>query len=60
VTIDPKLLELLVCPKCKGDLYTEIDREGLICAQCRLEYPVRNGIPDMLAEHAMVLDREKE
>lgn len=48
--VDPKLLEILVCPKCKGKL-KEGDDE-LICNKCHLAYPVREGIPVMLISEA--------
>jgi uncharacterized protein YbaR (Trm112 family) len=52
VSLDPRLLELLVCPLTKGAL--EYDREAgeLISRQAGLAYPVRDGIPSMLPEEA--------
>ena len=50
VMIDPRLLKILVCPKCHGDLEHKDDR--LICTQCGLRYPIRDGIPVMLVEEA--------
>ena len=54
--IDPKLLEILVCPLTKGPL--RYDREGqeLISEQARLAYPIRDGIPIMLVDEARSLD----
>ena len=49
--IDPELLEILACPKCKGDLELISDK-GLCCSNCKLLYPVREGIPVMLIEEA--------
>jgi len=49
--IDPELLEILACPKCKGDLELIPDK-GLYCSSCKLLYPVREGIPIMLVEEA--------
>jgi len=50
--IDPKLLEILACPICKGDLtYREKDQK-LVCEKCRLKYPIKNDIPIMLADQA--------
>jgi len=49
--IDPELLEILACPKCKGDLEL-IPGKGLYCSNCKLLYPVREGIPVMLIEEA--------
>ena len=52
MALDKRLLEILVCPKCKGDL--EYDRENakLICNACRLAYAVKDDIPIMLVEEA--------
>lgn len=50
--LDSKLLEILACPKCKGDLNLNGKKEGLICNTCQLEYPIRDGIPVMLVEEA--------
>jgi uncharacterized protein YbaR (Trm112 family) len=51
--IDKKLLDILVCPKCKGDLDHEHNgEESLICGACRLKYRVEDGIPIMLIEEA--------
>ncbi len=50
--IDAKLLEILACPKCKGDLDLNQEKEGLVCPACQLLYPVRDGIPVMLIEEA--------
>lgn len=48
--IDERLLEILVCPKCHGKLLLKEDR--LICRECGLRYPIRDGIPVMLIEEA--------
>lgn len=56
--MDPKLLEVLVCPVCKGPLdYRKADKE-LVCKPCRLAYAIRDGIPVMLADEARVLTSE--
>lgn len=50
--IDPKLLEILACPACKGHLiYDQKDRK-LVCEKCRLKYLVRDNIPVMLVDQA--------
>ena len=52
------LMELLVCPACKGDLQLT-DRgteQTLVCRPCRLAYPVRDGIPIMLLDKALAVD----
>jgi len=50
--LDEKLLEILACPKCKGDLEYDRDNEKLICHSCRLAYRIEDGIPIMLIEEA--------
>jgi uncharacterized protein YbaR (Trm112 family) len=57
MSLAPELLEILVCPKCKGDLEhrTEGSAETLVCHACRLVYPVEDGIPIMLIDEAKPL-----
>ena len=50
--LTPQLLEILVCPACKGDLQYETNPEALSCARCRLRYRVQNDIPNMLVDEA--------
>ena len=50
--LSPDLLNLLVCPACKGDLVYEPQAETLTCNQCRLRYRVVDDIPVMLVEEA--------
>jgi uncharacterized protein YbaR (Trm112 family) len=50
--IDPKLLEILACPACKGDLKYEEKNQKLVCEKCRLKYPIKTDIPIMLADQA--------
>ncbi len=54
--IEPWLLELLVCPKCKGDLRYDKNPESLVCERDRLRYEVRDGIPILLIDEARPLD----
>ena len=54
--IDPKLLEILVCPVTKGPLEWDPEASELISRQAGLAYPVRDGIPIMLAEEARSLE----
>lgn len=55
MSLSEQLLEILVCPKCKGELdYREKEQE-LICHHCRLRYAVRDDIPIMLIEEALPL-----
>jgi uncharacterized protein len=55
-TIDPKLLEILVCPLTKGPLRYDAEAQELISDKARLAYPVRDGIPIMLVDEARSLD----
>ncbi len=55
--IDPKLLEILVCPLTKGRLEYDAERQELISRAAGLAYPIREGIPIMLPEKARKLDR---
>ena len=57
--MDPKLLELLVCPVTKGPLDYDRDRQELWSRSSRLAYPVRDGIPVMLEEEARTLSDEE-
>ena len=52
MTLDDALLEILVCPKCKGELEYREDEEALLCHACELRYPVEDGIPVMLVDEA--------
>ncbi len=51
-TIDSKLLEILACPSCKSKIVLEDDRIVCTNVQCRLRFPIRDGIPVMLVEEA--------
>lgn len=53
--LDPKLLEILVCPKCKGQIEYVAETNELICSNCRLRYEVRDDIPIMLVDEARPL-----
>lgn len=55
MTISKELLEILACPKCKGDIYLNEPKDGLICDRCRLLYEIRDGIPIMLIDEAKPL-----
>ena len=54
--VDPKLLEILVCPLTKGPLEFDREAQELISHQARLAYPIRAGIPIMLVDEARSLD----
>ena len=53
MTIDKELLEILICPNCRGEIEYRSDDELIVClGRCRYRYPVRDGIPVMLIEEA--------
>jgi uncharacterized protein YbaR (Trm112 family) len=54
--VDPKLLDLLVCPVTKGPLDYDAVRQELVSRAAKLAYPIRDGIPIMLADEARKLD----
>lgn len=58
--VDAKLLEILVCPLCKGPLVYRKEAGELVCKADRLGYPVRDGIPVMLEDEARKLPPEEE
>lgn len=58
--MDAKLLEILVCPLCKGPLIYKKSEQELVCKPCRLAYPVRDDIPVMLEDEARKLPPEEE
>ncbi len=55
-SVDPKLLEILVCPLTKTRLEYDSAKQELVSRAARLAYPIRDGIPIMLAEEARKLD----
>lgn len=55
--IDPKLLEILACPLCKTPVKLTSDGQGLTCSQCRRRYPIKDDIPIMLVDQAIIDDR---
>ena len=52
MTLAPELLDILVCPKCKGELEYRADESALLCHHCRLRYEIRDVIPVMLIDEA--------
>ena len=54
--VDPKLLEILVCPLTKGPLRYDRENQELISEQAGLAYPIRDGIPIMLVDEARTLE----
>jgi hypothetical protein len=51
--IKKELLEILCCPKCKGDIVLNESEDGLICYACKLMYPIKDDIPIMLIDEAV-------
>ncbi len=58
MAISQDLLDILACPKCKGDLRLTDEKDGLICDKCRLLYPIKDDIPVMLVDEAINLDKD--
>jgi uncharacterized protein YbaR (Trm112 family) len=58
--MDAKLLEILVCPLCKGPLVYLRERQELVCKADRLAYPITDGIPVMLEDEARKLAADEE
>jgi len=56
--VDRNLLDILVCPLCKGSLKYDKNSKELICKLCKLAYPVRDGIPIMWSEDARDLSTD--
>ncbi|MCX7724773.1 MAG: Trm112 family protein [Thermodesulfovibrio sp.] len=59
MALDEKLLEIIVCPKCKGDLIYEPEKERLICKNCSVYYPIKDDIPILLIEEAIPIEEKK-
>ncbi|MBI3249255.1 MAG: Trm112 family protein [Deltaproteobacteria bacterium] len=55
MAVSQKLLDILVCPQCKGDLEPTPAHDGLTCHACKLRYPIEDDIPIMLIEEAAQL-----
>jgi uncharacterized protein YbaR (Trm112 family) len=56
MAIDKELLDILACPKCKGDIYLTKEGNGLICDKCKLKYKIKDDIPIMLIDEAIELN----
>ncbi len=52
MAIDRELLEILACPECKGGVELNRKGDGIVCRRCSLVYPIKDGIPVMLADEA--------
>jgi uncharacterized protein len=55
MAISKELLDILACPKCKGDIYLTDSKDGLICDHCKLLYEIKDDIPIMLIDEAKPL-----
>jgi uncharacterized protein YbaR (Trm112 family) len=58
MAISKELLDILVCPKCKGDIYLTEAGDGLVCDKCKLLYEIRDDIPIMLIDEAKKIEGE--
>jgi hypothetical protein len=56
MALSQELLDILACPKCKGDIHLNDTGDGLICGSCKLIYEIRDDIPVMLIDEAKPLD----
>jgi len=56
MAISQELLDILACPKCKGDIYLNDSKDGLVCDHCKLCYEIRDDIPIMLIDEAKPLE----
>jgi len=52
VALSQDLLDILACPKCKGELHLTDKQDGLVCEACKLRYPIKDDIPIMLIDEA--------
>ena len=52
MAVSQELLDILACPKCKGDIHLNDNQDGLICDHCRLVYEIKDDIPIMLIDEA--------
>lgn len=57
--LNKELLDILACPKCKGDIFLNQAEDGLICKACRLVYPIKEDIPVMLIDEALPYSEEE-
>ncbi|RUM31705.1 MAG: Trm112 family protein [Aquifex sp.] len=57
--LEKELIEILACPKCKGDLLYDNHKEILICENCKVFYEIKDGIPILLEEEAKPIVEEK-
>jgi len=60
MALSKELLDILVCPKCKGEIHLNEDGDGLICETCKLMYKIEDDIPIMLIDEAVPLADKAE
>ena len=58
MAVRQELLDILACPKCKGDIYLNDKKDGLVCDKCRLVYEIKDDIPIMLIDEAKPLEED--
>jgi len=56
MTINRELLDILACPKCKGNVHLNEKEDGIMCDSCKLMYPIRDDIPIMLIDEAIPIE----
>ena len=56
MTINKELLDILACPKCKGNVHLNEREDGIICNSCKLMYPIKDDIPIMLIDEAIPIE----
>jgi uncharacterized protein len=56
MTVSQELLDILVCPKCKGKIFLNETKNGLICDHCKLLYEIKDDIPVMLIDEAKPIE----
>ena len=57
MAISKELLDILACPKCKGEIYLNAHGDGLVCEHCKLVYEIKDDIPIMLIDEAKPLEK---
>ncbi|BAI80006.1 conserved hypothetical protein [Deferribacter desulfuricans SSM1] len=60
MSIDKELLEILACPKCRGDIRLSKDEKYIVCDNCKLLYEIREDIPVMLIDEAKQVENTDE
>ncbi len=56
MAVSKELLEIIACPKCRGELKLSEDEKFLICEKCKIKYPIEDDIPILLVDEAKPLD----